>query len=186
MELKYKFIKHRIPYTGRELSSHWIYRNFNLRGSALVAFTGPARVKEHLVDMVDRKKNREIRSPLMLHFISEYFDMDLEKTILRQRLFISLLAQEINRVSKKYIVERRGNDLYVKDRKLSVAIATLTPVSCVFHTGINIKSTGAPVKIIGLRGLSISPKSLADKMFRLYSSELKAVTMSRAKVRAVL
>lgn len=190
--LRYKFIKDKLTYTGRELTSHWIYRNFNLQGDALVAFVGPAQVKESLVDMVDRKKNREIRSSLMLHFISEYFDMALEKTILRERLFISLLSQEINRVSKKYIVERRGNDLYVRDKKLSVAIATLTPVSSIFHVGLNIISSGtAPgpwcgVKLIGLRELSISARTLADKVAKLYRHELEDVLISRSKVRGAL
>jgi len=187
MELKYKFIEDKITYTGRELSSHWIYKNFNLRGNSLVAFIGPARVKEHLVDIADCKKNRDIRSSLMLHFISEYFDLDLEKTILRQRLFINLLAQEINHVRKKLSnVECRGDDLYVKDRKLSVAIATLTPVSCVFHVGLNIISSGAPIKAIGLRDLSISPKPLANRIFKLYARELETITTARAKVKGVL
>lgn len=186
MELKYKFIEDKITYTGRELSSHWAYKNFNLRGNSLAAFIGPARVKEHLVDIADCKKNRDIRSSLMLHFISEYFDLDLEKTILRQRLFINLLAQEINRVSKKYIVECRGDDLYVKDKKLSVAIATLTPVSCIFHVGLNIISSGAPIKAIGLRDLSISPKPLANRIFKLYAHELENITTARAKVKGVL
>jgi hypothetical protein len=185
MELKYKFIKERITYTGAELSSHWLYRNFGLKGNALAAFIGPCEVKEYLVDMEDRRKDREIRSPLMLHFISEYFDLDLEKTILRQRLFISILGEEINRISKKHL-ERIGNDLYVKDSKLSVAIATLTPVSCVFHVGINIATSGAPVKVIGLDELSVSPMNLANRVFKHYSQELKDISMARAKVRGVL
>ena len=128
----------------------------------------------------------EIKSSLMLHFISEYFDLDLEKTILRQRLFISFLAEEINRISKKYIVERKGDDLYVRDRKLSVAIATLTPVSTIFHVGLNIISAGAPVKAIGLRALSIPPRPLADMTFKLYSHGLKDIEIARAKVKGVL
>jgi len=191
MELRYKFIEDKIGYTGKELSSHWIYKNFNLQGNALVAFIGPAQVKEHLVDMADRKNNKDIKSSLMLHFISEYFDLDLEKTILRQRIFISLLAQEINHVRKKLSnvasrVERRGDDLYVRDKKLSVAIATLTPVSCVFHVGLNIISSGTPVKAIGLRDFSISPKSLATRIFKLYAHELESITMARSKVKGVL
>ena len=185
MELKYKFVKDKISYTGRELSSHWIYKKFNLQGNVLAAFIGPAQVKEHLVDMLDRKKNKEIRSSLMLHFISEYFDLDLEKTILRQKLFINLLAQEINSAAKKYVVECRGDDLYVRDKKLSVAIATLTPISCIFHVGLNIISSGTPVKAIGLRDLSVSPKSLADRVSKLYSCELDSIIIARAKVRAV-
>lgn len=121
----------------------------------------------------------------MLHFMAEHFDLDLEKTILRQRLLISLLAQEINRLSGANVIERRGNDLYSKERKLSVAIATLTPVSTVFHVGLNILSSGTPVKTVGLRDLSISPRALAIKILRLYSQELQAVTLSRVKVRAV-
>jgi hypothetical protein len=185
MQLKYRFIKQRITYTGRELSSHWIYKNFNLQGDALVSFIGPAEVKEYLVDMVDRREKKIIRSRLMLHFMAEHFDPDLEKTILRQRLFIGLLAESINELAKKNIIERRGNDLYSRGRKLSVAIATLTPVSTIFHVGLNILSAGTPVKAIGLKDLSISPTVLALKALKLYGRELRAVELSRVKVRAV-
>lgn len=185
MELKYKVLKKEIPYTGRELSSHWIYNNFNLQGNAIVAFMGPAEVREHLVDMADRKRRQYIRSSLMLHFIYEYFDLDLEKTILREMLLIGLISQEINKISKRYVVEQRGNDLYVKGRKLSVAIATLTPVSCMFHIGLNIADSCAPVKVIGLNELSISPRPFAEKILRLYNLTLEAVKVARAKVRGV-
>lgn len=185
MEIKCRVIKHRIAYTGMELSSHWIYNNFNIRGDALVAFTGPCEVREHLVDIIDRKNKKFIKSSLMLHFICEYFDTDLEKMILCQRLFISLIAQEINRLSGKYIVEQRGNDLYVSYDKLSVAIATLTPVSCVFHVGLNIETRGAPLKVTGLKRLSITPFRLAKNIFKLYTRELRCIKADRAKVRAV-
>lgn len=185
MQLKYKFIKQRITYTGQQLSSHWLYKNFNLQGDALVSFIGPAEVKDYLVDMVDRKEKKIIRSSLMLHFIAEHFDLDLEKTILRQRLFIGLLAELINQLAKRNIIERRGNDLYSRGRKLSVAIATLTPVSTIFHVGLNILSAGTPVKAIGLQDLSISPRTLAIKILKLYSQELQGVNLSRVKVRGV-
>lgn len=185
MELKYKFITRKITYTGEQLSSHWIYRNFNFLGDALVAFIGPAEVKEHLVDMVDRKEKKIIKSELMLHFIAEHFNEDLEKTILRQRLFINRLALSINKLLGKNIITCRGNDLYAGDKKFSVAIATSTPVSTVFHLGLNILSSGTPVKTIGLKDLSISPRAIALKMLKFYHEELKELELCRAKVRPV-
>ena len=36
-----KFIDVEIPYTGRELTSHWAYRRYGLLGDSIVAFCGP-------------------------------------------------------------------------------------------------------------------------------------------------
>jgi len=46
-----------IKYTGKELTPHWIYRNFDLRGDAAVAFVGPAQVD--VDDMVDLTNVKE-------------------------------------------------------------------------------------------------------------------------------
>ena len=49
--MKSIFIDKEITYTGKELSPHWIYKNFNVEGSAVAAFIGPVRVA--LSEMVD-------------------------------------------------------------------------------------------------------------------------------------
>ena len=49
--MKSIFIDKEITYTGRELSPHWIYKNFNVQGSAVASFIGA--VKVDLSEMVD-------------------------------------------------------------------------------------------------------------------------------------
>ena len=40
-----------IKYIGSQLAPHWIYKNFNIQGDAIVAFCGECEVK--LTEMVD-------------------------------------------------------------------------------------------------------------------------------------
>ena len=38
--MKTLFIDNEIKYIGSQLSPHWIYKNFNIQGDSIVAFTG--------------------------------------------------------------------------------------------------------------------------------------------------
>src|SRR6478672_598059 len=78
-----------LTYDGRQLAPHWIYRQHDLLGDAVVAFRGACDVKlTEMVDIEDVKASAPIYSPQMVHFIAEFFDLDLEKTVYRQRLLI--------------------------------------------------------------------------------------------------
>ena len=79
--------EHEIAYTGEQLRSHWILHTFGQFGDAMCAFLGPCEVPtDHLVDLADVREGAIIRARMMLHTIAEWFDADLERTILRQRL----------------------------------------------------------------------------------------------------
>ena len=68
--MKTKLIEKEIKYTGLELAPHWIYKNFNIQGDAIVAFMGGCDVKlDHMVDIEDVLSNSPIYSEKMLHFI---------------------------------------------------------------------------------------------------------------------
>jgi hypothetical protein len=87
-----KFIQKRITYDGAQLAPHWIYKNFDICGDAMVGFVGPADVPiKNMVDLEDVKSKSPIKSLLMLHFIAEFFDSDLEKAIYRQRLLMVII-----------------------------------------------------------------------------------------------
>ena len=49
--MKIKFIDEEIKYIGSQLVPHWIYKNFEIQGDAIVAFIGECEVK--LTEMVD-------------------------------------------------------------------------------------------------------------------------------------
>ncbi len=177
------FAEDPIAYTGRELRSHWIFETFGLQGDAIVAFTGPCDVAlEAMVDLADVAAGESIRARLMVHFIAECFDRDLEKAVLRQRLLVALAAEKLG-VSAQ--VRREGDDLYVGDRKLSVSIATASPVSTLIHFAINIDPEGAPVAAIGLDELGVDAPALAGTLMAAFADELTGVAHARCKVRAV-
>lgn len=184
MSLMVKYLAEPIEYTGVELAPHWIAHKTGHFGSAVLAFRGPCYVATgKMVDLEDRFQGAEIRAKEMLHFIAEFFEGDLENGILWQRLFIAGFAEELGRLGAgKFIVVRKGNDLFVQDRKLSVSIVTATPVSRLLHFGVNINAEGAPVSAIGLKDLSIDAEQLAQGVLERWRGEWASVHKARCKV----
>lgn len=176
----------RIPYDGTQLASHWILDQFGLLGEAMVAFIGPCDVDgDRLVDLADRRAGKPIFSPLMLHFICEFFDLDLEKTVLRQRLLVAVIREALQADTACPPIDRVGDDLFVEGAKLSVSIATLSPVSGLIHTGLNIKTENVPVPAAGLEALNVDPNRLAERVLERFSAEIDEICEARSKVRGV-
>lgn len=176
----------RMTYDGRQLRSLWAFRTFGLQGDSVVGFAGPCRVEvDSLVDVADALKHAPIYSRDMLHFIAEHFSLDLEKTVLRQRLLVVIIKELLEeRVGVRLV--RRGDDLYYQGRKLSVSIATLSPVSTLIHAGLNIVSEEAPVPAAGLQDLGLEDISgLAMAIMKAYAAETEGVYLARCKVRGV-
>ena len=180
-----KFIDEPITYDGSQLQSHWILRNTELRGDAVVSFIGPCRVElDKMVDLEDVLQKKQIFSESMLHFIIECFDADLEKMILRQRLLISQIQQELaGSVADKIV--RKGDDLFIDHFKLTVSIATVSPVSTLVHTGINVSSRNTPVPTKGLADFNLNPQAFARSVMNRVVEEMEGVWWARCKVRSV-
>jgi hypothetical protein len=174
-----------MQYTGRELCSHFAYRTFDVIGDSVVAFCGMCWVEtDDLVDLTDRKRNERIFSHRMLHFMIEHFDRDLLLAVHRQRIFCAILQQEFQQRGVSHVV-RRGDDLFVGSSKLSVSIATLTPVSTMIHFGVNIVSDGTPVKTMGLKDFKIDARAFALAVMDSYRQEIESMHVARCKARAV-
>ena len=172
-------------YTGKELRSHFAYRNFNLIGDSLVAFVGGCEVKiGDLVDLADAKRKDGIYSEEMLHFIGEFFGDDLEKTILRQRLLMAIIKDEVEARTKRLLM-RVGDDVYDGGAKLTVSIATASPVSTLIHAAVNVISEGTPVKSKGLGDYGIEVKPFGEAVLSRFKKELEGVRVARCKVRGV-
>lgn len=189
--MKYHFIQEEIPYTGKELNNHWIYRNFGILGDCVVAFVGPCEVDlDSMVDLEDVLNNDYIYSKKMLNFIVEIFGISLQEGVLLQRLFSSIIQDRINAVSQEAQIKRRGDDLFYRDTaKLSVSICTLSPTSILIHTGLNIDAHGAPVEASGLAselGMDDHIESLAMACMRTLAEEWADIQLSCCKVRAVV
>lgn len=186
--MKTVFIEKEFSYDGTQLCSHWILKTTGIYGDALVSFAGPANVSlAHMVDLEDVLEKKPIYSQLMLHFIAEHFDNDLEKMVLRQRLFICIVKEVLHRSlpGGSTAVVRKGDDLYVGDFKLTVSIATASAVSTLMHTGINIKSLGTPVPTKGLEDFDLNPRAFATSVMNGYEEEISGIRRARCKVRGV-
>jgi hypothetical protein len=183
--MKILFAEEELCYTGAELCSHFLRRHFGLSGDAAVAFLGPCAVPlERMVDLEDVERRSPIAARLMLHLLVEHFDRDLALGIARQRLLAALAAEEVGaRTAER--VRRRGDDLYVGERKLSVSICTSTPVSTVIHLGLNVDPSGAPVPAVGLLELNVDPRDLGRRLLERYQDEIAGLAAARAKVRSV-
>lgn len=177
-----KFIEQEIKYTGNELSPHWIYRKFHFQGDAIVAFCGECEVKlTEMVDIEDVINNEPIYSKNMLSFIVEHFNIGLVEGVTRQRLLICIIKEALEK--SNIMVIRKGDDLFVEGKKLSVSIATKSLTSVLMHIGINIDPTGAPVDAIGLNFLKISDvKGFANNIMLKYSQELDDIILASTKV----
>jgi len=184
--MQVKYIKKTLTYTGRELSSLFAYKNFGLQGDSIVAFCGPAEVATaDLVDQADVRARAFIYSPAMVHFIAESFNLNLPENVYRQRLYMAAIKETLETLQPKGRYLRRGDDIFVKNKKLSVSIATLSPVSALIHIGINIDAAGAPVPAIGLRDLGIAPGLFIPAVLKKLAAEEQEIALARCKVRGV-
>lgn len=184
--MKTKFIDDDIKYIGSQLSPHWIYKNFHLKGDAVVAFTGECKVDlTEMVDIEDVINKEPIYSKSMLSFITEQFGVSLGEGVLRQRLLMCIIKELLE--ERGIFVVRNGDDLMIDGKKLSVSIATKSVTSVLIHTGLNILSEGAPVLASGLTSeLGITDiKPFALEVMKRYSEELEDISFAGTKVRGV-
>ncbi|WP_297073859.1 DUF366 family protein [Thermococcus sp.] len=176
----------RIDYDGSAIKSHWAYRNFGILGNSLVVFRGKCDVKvEEMIDIEDLRASKEIKSDDMVHYIIEVFD--LVNTLFAstlQKLFIAKLCEVLGEYGIKTI--RKGDDIYVSGKKLSISIATVSPVSVKIHIGINVEARGIPagVDAIGLKELGITDiDDFMEKTGKALVAEFEKVKKDSLKVR---
>ncbi|KUO75601.1 MAG: hypothetical protein APF81_27560 [Desulfosporosinus sp. BRH_c37] len=184
--MKYFVLHKPLNYDGTQLQSLFAYKNFGLMGDSMSIFRGTCQVGENeMVDMEDVLAEDWIYSEDMLHFIVEHFEMDLEKTIIRQRLLIATIKEELEKLGVTTL-SRRGDDLYEEDKKLSVSISTLSPVSTLIHCGLNVSNKNTPIPTIGLANLNIlDVLAFGESVAKHYCDEVASIRLARCKVRGV-
>lgn len=184
--MKNKLINKTIDYTGKQLRSDFIENNFHINGEAMISFIGKCDVNEHMVDLEDKRKKEFIYSEKMLHFIIRHSDKDLEKTVLRKRLLISIMLEELHKILGHVRFYRDGNGIYdKKGRKLTVSVATFSPTCNLIHAGLNISSKNTPIKTSCLKDVPINPKKFAKMVMDRYCCEMDSVKHSATKVKGV-
>ena len=185
--MRSRLIKDEIVYTGEQLRSLFALDRFGVAGDSVIAFVGPSDIPiREIVDIEDQKAGRRIQAPKMLHFIAEHFEPDLEKTILRQYLLLDILKDLLNEKIGRAVIRRQGNDLYDGEMKLTLATATSSPVSCLFHVGINVIPPEDPsAKAKGLSSYNIDPLVLGPEVMERYTKDIEKIALTRCKVRWV-
>lgn len=180
--MKIHWVDGRVDYDGAQIHSLWAYRSFGVQGDSIVAFIGGCEIPfSNMVDLEDVRAKSRIASPRMLHFIVEHFDRDLEKAVLRQRV-LALVAKEFLPAG----VTREGDDLFVSGGKLSISIATLTPVSSKIHFGINVeRALDVGVETRSLADLGVEPTAYARAVMERFAREMDGVLDARTRVRGV-
>ena len=182
--MEIKFSNSLFPYSGLELRPHWIFEEFGLSGDAAISWIGPCEVGlNSLVDIEDAETGGIIAADEMLHFLIEHFLFpDLQLNVYRQRLLIVNASELITEMSG-IIPKRSGNDLFVDGGKLSVSIATVSPVSALIHFAINVTNVGTPVETSCMEDLEIDPKEFAISLLKKYRDEVLSIYHDLGKVK---
>jgi hypothetical protein len=182
--LETKWIEETINYGGGELRGHFVREISGITNDGVVAFAGSCDVRgKSLVDLEDFETGSTIEAEKMLHFIGEHFGCPLREANFRLRIFAAIIKDVFQQAAGDIGIKRLGDDLYIGERKLTVAISTLTPVSAIFHLGINIDPSGAPVQAVGIEEFNIETKWMANEVLEKYSQECKSIELAIRKVR---
>lgn len=194
-----------IDYDGSQLRAHWLLTRFGLVGDAIVGFRGRCDVVADEVADLEDLDGPGIRGDDMVHFVWECFGAtDLLLAVHRQRLLAAQVREVLRELAPTADVTRTGDDLYVctdrsgagkPDRgerttgrlsigKLSISIATVSPVSALIHFAVNAQQGGAPVPVASLADLGVPVEPFALAVLDRVVEEQRSIADARAKVRA--
>lgn len=184
--LETKILDKSADYTGEQLRSHFVREMSGITTDGVVTFRGACAVTgDLLVDIEDAEQHSSIIAEEMRHFIGEHFECSLREANYRLRLFVALTGEILRELAPGLTMRRDGDDLYVSGRKLTVAIATVTPVSTVFHCGVNIDPQGAPVPAVGLDEIEVDDGAFTSLLLERYAKECLSIDGAVRKVRGV-
>jgi hypothetical protein len=188
--VKTKFLSNIETYDGTQLVSLRNYLQHGILGDSIIAWIGPCDISfDHMVDGEDLLQEARICGSRMLHFIVEKFDCTLLAAVALQRLLASIVKDEIQASAPEKTLAssmiRDGDDLFVNGKKLSISIATQSPVSSLIHFAMNISNEGTPVPTLSLEDLRLDPQALAVKVMERFSAEVVSAIDATHKVRWV-
>jgi hypothetical protein len=187
--MKTKFLGSTETYDGQQLRSLFAYMNHGLLGDSAISWIGPCHVTfKHMVDGEDLRAKAKIEGSKMVHFLIEIFDCSLFAAVHVQRLLTSISMDYLRENSKSHfgkILHRDGDDIFAGDKKLSISIATSSPVSSMIHFAVNVSNAGTPVPTLSLEDLEIEPKTFAGVMLEKFSVEMQSARDATRKVRSV-
>jgi hypothetical protein len=182
--MRTQWLDETIAYDGAQLRAHWALARTGLVGDVLVGFRGPCRVADaEIADLAD-VDGPGIAGDDMVHFVWEAFDhADLLLAVHRQRLLAAQARELLAELAPRATVQRDGDDLWVGDGKLSISIATVSPVSALVHFAVNATPGGAPVRTATLQELGVEPIAFGRALLARIAGEQQSIADARAKVR---
>lgn len=185
--MKTMWMEKKLDYDGSQLAPLFAYRTTGVLGPSCIAFRGACDVlNEKMVDLEDLRAQAEIRGSEMVHFIVEVFDHDLFGAVSFQRLIADLAKTTIFELSSGRIhLRREGDDLYLDKRKLSISIATASPVSQMIHFAVNITNEGTPVLTCALNDFNIQPEVFGRTLMAKIMHEFNSIVEATQKVRPI-
>ena len=188
--MKSKFLQISEVYDGQQLRSLWNYMEHGLLGDSIVAWVGPCKVHiDHMVDGEDLLAKQKIEGAQMVHFLIEKFDTSLFAAVGLQRLMAAIVMQWLSSLApnKGFAsnLRRSGDDIYSGNKKLSISIATQSPVSSLIHFAVNVVNDGTPVETLSLKELGVEPERFAKDILQLFCEEVESITQATQKVRWV-
>lgn len=175
----------RIDYDGSQLRAHWLLARFGLVGDAIVGFRGACRVAADEIADLEDLDGPGIAADDMVHFLWEDFTgPDLLLAVHRQRLLAAQVAELVRELAGAAPLRRSGDDLWIDRGKLSISIATVSPVSALIHFAVNATPGGAPVATATLADLGVDPVAFGREVLTRVAAEQASIALARAKVRA--
>lgn len=188
--MKALFIPVQFTYDGTQLRSLFAYLEYGLLGPSIVSWRGACQIPfSHMVDGEDLLAQAKIEGSEMLHFIIEVFDRDLFAGVALQRLFASIVRDYLQDSARNFLngknLRRHGDDIFLDDAKLSISIATRSPVSVMVHFAMNISNQGTPVKTLSLQDLGLEPNLVAKELMERFVKEFADIVEATQKVRPV-
>lgn len=184
--MKTKFIDSSFKYDGSQLHSLFAYLEHQVQGDSVVCWRGACDIPfMHMVDGEDLLEESLIQGSDMLHFIIEMFDRGLREAVFAQRLFASQVMDLLMQKKPDLKLRRSGDDIYWDQKKLSISIATRSPVSALVHFAVNISNQGTPVSTCALQDWNIDPASFAKECLQRFSEEYQSIVIATQKVKPV-
>ncbi|MBN1520957.1 MAG: DUF366 family protein [Candidatus Aureabacteria bacterium] len=177
-----------LTYDGSQLSHEWVLRHTG-SDHAIVTFEGPCCVdKRFMVDFEDLKNGCRIQSDRMLHFVIKHKGFPLPFIVLAQRLFMTMIKELLEDFAN-LSVARRGDDLFIKEGKLSISVATAAENNSVglIHAALNTTREGTPpeVRTASLSDLPVDVNIFKKRLVEMYTHEFNDIFHAAGKVRHV-
>ncbi|MCG3225510.1 MAG: DUF366 family protein [Candidatus Heimdallarchaeota archaeon] len=189
--------KNNIIYDGSQLSSQYIANNYNVLGNSILVFRGGMSLSPaEMIDIKDIQRESHLAEILIssddsLHVIIEEFDIqppNLEIEYYRLRLLTLLILEQLNLKGIK--IQRKGTDIYIGEKKLNVAIASVGVTNSKIHFGLNVGNSGFPqhVNAIGLLELEFKDNQLKEwiiSVVKQYIDEVQMVKEDVSKTKSI-